>query len=321
MLTTSARLLRLLALLQVPGDHTGPSLAGELGVSVRTVRNDIATLRELGYPVGASPGVAGGYRLGSGSRLPPLLLDDDEAMAVTLGLVLAASHGVSDTADSSMRAFAKVVALLPARLRPRLESLAEATLNTPPGRPSVTTDALAPIASAVHERARLRFGYVDAAGNETHREVEPYRLVHRAARWYLLGWDLERDDWRTFRVDRLRVKLPNGRRFRPRPDPPGGFEAFIVQALETAPWQVRHRVRLFAPAEVIRDRAPVSVEIEPEGDHACIVTVGSDDAASLAKYLAWWDAPFEVLDSPALLAQVRVLAQRYTDASTIIRGG
>ena len=321
MLTTSARLLRLLAQLQVPGDHSGPTLAAELGVSVRTVRNDIATLRELGYPVGASPGVAGGYRLGAGSRLPPLLLDDEEAMAVTLGLVLAASHGVSDAADASMRAFAKVVALLPARLRPRLESLAEATLNTPPGQPSVATDTLVPIASAVHERARLRFRYLDAGGHETRREVEPYRLVHRAARWYLLGWDLERDDWRTFRVDRLRVTPPNGRRFRPRPDPPGGFEGFIQRSLETAPWQVRHRVRLFAPAEVIRERAPVSVEIEPEGDDACVVTVGSDDVARLAKYLAWWDAPFEVLDSPALLAQVRVLAQRYTDASTLIRRG
>ena len=224
MLTTSARLLRLLAQLQVPGDHTGPSLAAELGVSVRTLRNDVATLRELGYPVAASPGVAGGYRLGSGSRLPPLLLDDEEAMAVTLGLILAASHGLSDTADSSMRAFSKIVALLPSRLRPRLESLAGATLNAPLGSPSVATDSLPPIAAAIHAREQLRFSYHDASGNETHREVEPYRLVLRGARWYLLGWDLRRDDWRTFRVDRLRVKVPNGRRFRPRPDPEGGFE-------------------------------------------------------------------------------------------------
>jgi predicted DNA-binding transcriptional regulator YafY len=304
-LTTSARLLRLLAQLQVPGDHTGPSLAAELGVSVRTLRNDVATLRELGYPVGASPGVAGGYRLGSGSRLPPLLLDDDEAMAVTLGLILAASHGLSDTADSSMRAFSKVVALLPSRLRPRLESLAGATLNAPLGSPSVATDMLPPIAAAIHAREQLRFSYHDASGTQTRREVEPYRLVLRGARWYLLAWDLERDDWRTFRVDRLRVKVPNGRRFRPRPDPEGGFEGFVVRALETAPWQSRHRVRLLAPAEVIRERAPASVEVEPDGDEACVVTVGSDDAAMVAKYLAWWDAPFEVLDSPELLAQVR----------------
>ena len=246
-LTTSARLLRLLAELQVPGDHTGPALAAELGVSARTLRNDVATLRELGYPVGASPGVAGGYRLGSGNRLPPLLLDDEEAMAVTLGLILAASHGLSDTADSSMRAFSKVVALLPSRLRPRLEALASATVNAPLGRPSVATHSLPPIAAAIHAREQLRFTYQDASGTETHREVEPYRLVLRGARWYLLGWDLGRDDWRTFRVDRLRVKVPNGRRFRPRPDPDGGFEAFIVRALETASWQERYRVRLLAP--------------------------------------------------------------------------
>ncbi len=315
MLTTSARLLRLLAALQVPGDHTGPSLADELGVSVRTVRNDVATLRELGYPVGASPGVAGGYRLGSGSRLPPLLLDDDEAMAVTLGLILAASHGLSDTAESSMRAFSKVVAQLPSRLRPRLEALAGVMVNAPLGSPAVATDSLPPIAAAIHAREQLRFTYRDASGSETHREVEPYRLVLRGARWYLLGWDVGRDDWRTFRVDRLRVKVPNGRRFRPRPDPEGGFEGFVVRALETASWQQRYRVRLLAPAAVIRGRAPASVEIEPDGEDACVVTVGSDSAAMVAKYLAWWDAPFEVLDSPELLAEVRLLAQRYADAS------
>jgi predicted DNA-binding transcriptional regulator YafY len=314
-LTTSARLLRLLAQLQVPGAHPGPSLAADLGVSARTLRNDVATLRELGYPVAASPGVSGGYRLGSGSRLPPLLLDDEEVMAVALGLILAASHGLTDTATSSMRAFSKVVALLPSRLRPRLTSLAGATLNAPLGNPLVATDRLPPIAAAIHAREALRFSYRDASGAVTHREVEPYRLVLRGSRWYLLGWDLGRDDWRTFRVDRLRVKVPNGRRFRPRPDPEGGFEGHVVRALETASWHTRYRVRLLAPADVIRERAPSSVEIEPDGAHACVVTVGSDDAAMVARYLAWWDVPFEVLDAPDLLAEVRVLAQRYAEAS------
>lgn len=316
MLTTSARLLRLLAELQVPGDHTGSSLAAALGVSVRTLRHDVSTLRELGYPVGASPGVAGGYRLGSGSRLPPLLLDDEEAMAVTLGLILAASHGLSDTQTSSMRAFGKLIALLPARLRPRLESLASATFSAPLRGAAVATDTLAPIAAAIHAREQLRFAYHDATGNQTHREVEPYRLVLRGDRWYLLGWDLGREDWRTFRVDRLRVKVPNGRRFRPRPDPEGGFDSFAVRALETATWHSSYRIRLHASADVIRQRAPAAVQIEPDGEHGCIVTVGSDNAAMVAKYLAWWDTPFQVLDSPELLAEVRLLAQRYTDAST-----
>jgi len=313
--------LRLLALMQVPGDHTGPSLAADLGVSVRTVRNDVATLRELGYPVRATPGVAGGYRLGSGSRLPPLLLDDEEAMAVTLGLVLAASHGLSDTEAPSVRALSKVLTLLPGRLRPRLESLAAATVNAPFGRPSVATSRLPPIAAAINAREQLRFSYQDASGTETDREVEPYRLVLRGSRWYLVGWDLGRADWRTFRVDRLRVKVPNGRRFRPRSEPEGGFETFVARALETAHWHVRYRVRLFASAEAIRERAPAAVEVEPEGEHSCVVTVGSDSAAMLAKYLAWWDAPFEVLDSPELLAEVRLLAERYADASHAPSGG
>ena len=214
-----------------------------------------------------------------------------------------------------MRAFSKVVALLPSRLRPRLETLAGATMSAPLGSPSVATATLPPIAAAIHEREQLRFSYHDAAGDETHREVEPYRLVLRGPRWYLLGWDLARDDWRTFRVDRLRVKVPNGRRFRPRPEPEGGFESFIVRALETSTWQRRYRVRLLVSADLIRERAPASVEIEPEGEHACVVTVGSDDAAMVAKYLAWWDAPFEVLDSPELLAEVKLLAERYADAS------
>jgi predicted DNA-binding transcriptional regulator YafY len=314
-LSTSARLLRLLARLQIPGAHAGPDLAADLGVSARTLRNDVATLRELGYPVEATPGVAGGYRLGRGSRLPPLLLDDEEAMAVTLGLVLAASHGVSDTATASMRAFSKVVALLPSRLRPRLESLAGVTVNAPLGSPTISADALPPIAAAIHAREQLRFSYRDASGEETHREAEPYRLVHRGGRWYLLAFDLERDDWRTFRVDRLHVKVPNGRRFQPRPDPEGGFERFVVRALETAPWQSRYRVRLLAPADVIRKRAPASVDVEPDGERACFVTVGSDNPAMVAKYLAWWDAPFEVPDSPELLEEVKLLAQRYTDAA------
>jgi predicted DNA-binding transcriptional regulator YafY len=225
-LTTSARLLRLLAALQVPGDHTGPSLADELGVSVRTVRNDVATLRELGYPVGASPGVAGGYRLGSGSRLPPLLLDDDEADGRVARshpgrVARAVRHGGVVRCGPSARSW-RSCRRASARVSRRWPA---SRWNAPLGSPAVATDSLPPIAAAIHAREQLRFSYHDASGNETHREVEPYRLVLRGARWYLLGWDLGRDDWRTFRVDRLRVKVPNGRRFRPRPDPEGGFEA------------------------------------------------------------------------------------------------
>ncbi|MBE1604419.1 WYL domain-containing protein [Actinopolymorpha pittospori] len=320
MLSTSARLLRLLALLQVPGAHTGPDLASRLGISARTLRSDVAALRDLGYSVHAVPGVAGGYRLGSGSRLPPLVLDDDEAVALAMGMSLSASHGVTDIADASARALNKVLTLLPARLRPRLASLARATSSAPYGIAAVDTDTLWSIAAAIHTQERLRFAYKDAAGNESHREVEAYRLVLRAGRWYLLAWDAFRDDWRTFRVDRLRVKTPNGRRFTPRPEPNGGLEDRLVRSLQTAPWQTRYRVRLKAPAADIRARAPLAVDVEPDGDDACIVTVGSETAASVARYLSWWETDFEVLDSPELLAQVRLLAERYRAASENLTG-
>lgn len=316
MLTTSARLFRLLARLQMPGSHTGTALAAQLEVSPRTVRNDIAALRELGYPIHAVPGVAGGYRLGSGSRLPPLLLDDEEAIAVTLGLTAAAAHTATDTAEASVRALSKIIAMLPARLRPRLATLARATATPPIHTAPVPSDTLQAIAAAIQAREQLRFGYQAVSGTESYREVEPYRLVLRAGRWYLLAWDCARDDWRTFRVDRIVVRTPNGRRFNARPAPPGGFEKFVVKHLESAAWQQRYRVRLGAPADVIRARAPLAVDVTPDGRNACIVTVGADSPAWVARYLSWWNAPFEVLDSAELLAEVRVLAERYTDAAT-----
>jgi predicted DNA-binding transcriptional regulator YafY len=315
-LSTSARLLRLLSHLQVPGAHTGPALAARLAVSTRTVRSDIATLRELGYPVYAVPGVAGGYRLGSGSRLPPLLLDDDEAVAVAMGLSLSAAHALTDTADTSIRALSKVLAMLPTRLRPKLASLARATTSAPTGRLTVATDTLHSIAAAIHASERLRFAYRDAAGDQSHREVEAYRLILRAGRWYLIAWDTARDDWRTFRIDRMRVKTPNGRRFTARPSPAEGFEQILTRSIETAPWRARYRVRLNAPAAHIRSRAPIAVDVESDGEHACIVTVGSETAASVARYLSWWETDFEILDSPELLNEVRLLAQRYTTAAS-----
>lgn len=317
MLSTSARLLRLLSQLQVPGPHTGGALATRLGVSARTVRTDVATLRELGYPIEAVPGVAGGYRLGSGNRLPPLLLDDDEAVAVALGLTLSPEHALADTGEASVRALSKILAMLPNRLRPRLASLAGTTSSAPVRRVAVATDTLRSIAAAIQVREHLRFAYLDAAGEESHREVEAYRLILRAGRWYLVAWDGSRDDWRTFRIDRMRVKTPNGRRFTARPEPPEGFEQLLTRSVETAPWRTRYRVRLKASATEIRARAPISVDVEPDGAGACIVTVGSESAASVARYLSWWETDFEILDSPELLAEVRLLAERYGTASAM----
>ena len=307
MLTTSARVLRLLSQLQIPGRHTGPALADQLGVSPRTVRADIATLRDLGYPVSAVPGAAGGYRLGHGNRLPPLLLDDDEAVAVVAGL--------TGADDASTRALTKIVAMLPARLRPRLAALSAVASSAPTGDPTVGMDVLQVIAAAAQAREHLRFGYADASGAQTHREVEPHRIVRRAGHWYLVGWDPAKAGWRTFRVDRLRIKTPNGRRYAERAAPPDGFEEYLVRSIQTAPWKQVYRVRLHAPAETVRRRAPLAVRVEPDGEKACVVTVGSETAASVARYLSWWEVPFEVLDSPELRREVALLAQRYASAA------
>jgi predicted DNA-binding transcriptional regulator YafY len=314
-LTTSARLFRVLSHLQVPGVHSGAALARELGVSARTIRSDVAALRELGYGIEAVPGVAGGYELGPGKRLPPLLLDDDEVVAIALGLTSSGALAGSDLAVASMRALSKIIAMLPARLRPRLSTLAHTTVALPARGAPVASEDLQAIASAIQRHEQLRFTYATTAAAETEREVEPYRLALRAGRWYLLAWDPLRDDWRTFRVDRMRLKMASGRRFAKREEPTEGFDAYLVRHLESATWQRRYRVRLAAPAGVIRERAPISVEVTADGPEACIVTVGSDSAAAVARYLSWWEVPFSVLDSDELKAEVRLLAERYSEAA------
>ncbi len=320
MLSTSVRVLRLLSQLQVPGWHIGSELAQQLGVSSRTIRTDVATLRDLGYQVTGAPGAAGGYRLGSGIRLPPLLLDDDEAVAVIVGLAVSGTDSITDSADASMRAMTKIIAMLPTRLRARLEALGAASSSVPTAEATVPSETLQGIAMATQARERLRFEYTGATGEGTHREVEPHRILLRTGRWYLIGWDPTKDDWRVFRVDRMRLKTPNGRRFAERATPHGGFEHFLVRSIETAPWQHRFRVRLHVPQEVARLRAPTAVDIQPDGEDACIVTVGSESAASVARYLSWWEAPFEVIDSPELVEEVAILAQRYTSAAAVAAG-
>jgi predicted DNA-binding transcriptional regulator YafY len=313
-LTTSVRLFGLLSRLQVPGVHSGEALASELGVSTRTVRSDIAALRELGYQIDAAPGVAGGYQLGSGKRLPPLLLDDDEVVAIAIGLTSSAALAGSDVGSASTRALSKIIAMLPSRLRPRLTTLAQSAVAVPSPHTPVASETLLAVAAAVQRREQLRFTYSAPSGAETEREVEPYRLALRASRWYLLAWDPLRDDWRTFRVDRVRLKTPSGRRFVGRAEPPEGFDAYLVRHIESATWQRQYRVRLAAPASIIRERAPISVDVTDDGPGACIVTVGSDSAAAVARYLSWWEVPFNVLDSEELKAEVQLLAERYGQA-------
>ncbi|MBR8745229.1 YafY family protein, partial [Nocardiopsis sp. MG754419] len=204
MKSTSARLLHLLSLLQTRKDWPGNDLAERLAVSPRTVRRDVERLRELGYPIHATMGTGGGYQLGAGASLPPLLLDDDEAVAVALGLRTVAQGGVTGIEETSVRALAKLLQVLPSRLRRRVDALGTFTVPMPSDGPTVDAQTLALIAAACRDSELLRFDYESHEGVPSRRVVEPHRLVSHGRRWYLVAWDTGREDWRTFRVDRLR---------------------------------------------------------------------------------------------------------------------
>ncbi|MBF6172179.1 helix-turn-helix transcriptional regulator [Nocardia blacklockiae] len=314
MLETSARLLRLLSLLQSRRDWPGAELAQRLQVTTRTVRKDVERLRELGYPVEARPGVDGGYRLGVGGALPPLLLDDEEAIAVVLGLRTAAGGSVAGVAESSVRALLKLQQLLPPRLRRRADAF-QHTLPVPFRGPRVDAATLTVIAAACRDHEQLRFDYRSHPGAETRRLVEPYRLVNHRQRWYLMAWDLERSDWRTFRVDRLRPRTPAGPRFTPRPLPPDDeITARVERGVGEATWRFRARVVVHAPADRVRERLPIPADITPLDAERCVFEPGSDSPELLALYLGMLDADFEVTDSPELAAAIRGLIERYQRA-------
>jgi predicted DNA-binding transcriptional regulator YafY len=228
MLSASARLLELLSLLQSRREWSAAELADRLGVGARTIRRDVQRLRELGYPVDAAPGVAGGYRLGAGAALPPLLLDQDEAVAIAVGLRAAASAGVDGIEETSLSALAKLEGLLPSAARRRVAAIASATTSYPGWGPLVDADVLAAVAAATRDRERLRFGYRDAGGERSRRLVEPLQLVFTGRVWYLVAFDCTRDDWRTFRVDRILAPLSHDRRFSAR-EPPARDIARYVQ--------------------------------------------------------------------------------------------
>ena len=227
MLDTSVRMLRLLAILQSRRDWSGRELAERLGVTTRTVRNDIERLRILGYQVDSTTGVAGGYRLGAGSELPPLLLDAEETVAVAVGLSLAASGRVDGVEEASMRALAKLEQTIPAHLRGRIDALRSTIEYSLDDAPAVNAATLTTVAAAAHNHELLRFDYVGRAQETSVRYVEPHTLVHSGHRWYLLAWDLDRDDWRTFRIDRIQPRLATHKRFAPRDAPAGGAAEYV----------------------------------------------------------------------------------------------
>ena len=315
MLGTSARLLRLLSLLQARRDWTSTELATRLGVSTRTIRNDVGRLRGLGYPVDARPGVAGGYRLGTGAALPPLLLDDEEAVAVAVGLRTAASGSIAGIEETSVRALAKLQQVLPSRLRRRVSAFQAYALPIPSRGPQADPDVLTVIAGACRDHERLRFDYRAHSGAASRRSVEPYRLVNYQQRWYLVAWDTERHAWRTFRVDRIKPRTPAGPRFTPRALPPDReIAAQVARGVGEATWRYRARVIVHAPASHVRGRLPIPVEVESLGEDQCAFEPGADDPQLLALYLGMLDADFTIVDSPELVNALHKLTGRYQRA-------
>ncbi|MEV5708909.1 YafY family protein [Actinoallomurus sp. NPDC052274] len=317
MLETSARLLRLLALLQTPRDWAGSELAERLGVSGRTVRADVERLRALGYPVLATRGSAGGYRLGAGASLPPLLLEDEEAVAIAVGLRTAAG-GVIGDAEASLRALAKLEQVMPSRLRHRVNTLQTHTVPVPSDRPgpAVDPEVLTTLAAACRAHERLRFDYTTHTGEAVRREVEPYRLVTWGRRWYLLAYDPDRAGWRTFRVDRLTPHVPTGPRFTPRDLPDGDVAGYVSGRVSAAAWRHRARVTVHAPAEVVAARISAAVgTVEAVDAGTCVLHTGADTVETLAVHLGLLNADFEVTDPPELVAHLRTLAARYGRAT------
>jgi predicted DNA-binding transcriptional regulator YafY len=310
MIETSARLLKLLSLLQQPKEWSGAALAEELGVGIRTVRRDVDKLRALGYPVDAAPGVAG-YRLGAGAALPPLLLDDEEAVAVAVGLRAAAAGTVAGTEESSIRALTKLEQVLPSRLRHRIQLLQQIAV-TPEGGPSVDPDVLLAVAAACRDRVQLRFDYRNHDGTASRRTTEPHRLVHTGRRWYLVAWDLEKADWRTFRLDRLQPRIPTGPRFVPREVPD---LRSTNRGVASGGYRHQARILVHAGAEEVADRyGPNVATVTPLDESTTLVETGANSLEQLALYLGMLGLPFEVQSPPELVDSIRDLVTRLSAA-------
>src|SRR6266480_958364 len=308
---TSSRLLELLSLLQGRRDWPGDELAERLEVSGRTIRRDIDRLRRLGYPVESLTGPAGGYRLRAGSAMPPLLLDDEEAIAIAVGLRTAARASVTGIEETAVRALVKLEQVLPAHLRRRVAALGSATFTLPVAGPTVDPQHLTVIAAAARDSECLRFRYRSRDGTDSRREVEPHSLVNLGRRWYLAAWDRRREDWRTFRIDRMAKPASTGVRFTPRQLPAKDAAAYVRQSIAATPSRFEARVTLRAPAEEVTARVPSYWgTIEPIDALTCEYTTGDDDLRWLALRVAMLGVDFEVHEPPELVEHLRALASR-----------
>jgi predicted DNA-binding transcriptional regulator YafY len=318
---TSSRLLELLSLLQARRDWQGEELADRLGVTPRTIRRDVERLRGLGYPVESRTGSAGGYRLRAGTAMPPLLLDDDEAIAIAVGLGTAARASVTGIEESAIRALVKLEQVLPAHLSRRVRALGSATIAPPVAGPTVDPQHLTVIATACRDSECLRFAYRSRDGTESRREVEPLSLVNLGRRWYLVAWDRRREDWRTFRVDRVTRPASSGVRFVPRKLPARDAAAYVEQSISRTPNRFEASVILHAAAEEVETRVPYYWgTIEPIDERTCRYRTGDDDLGWLATRIAMLDVDFEVDEPPELGERLEALAERIGRATTRAKG-
>lgn len=313
---TAARLLRLLSLLQTRPHWSGTELASRLGVTERTLRRDITRLRDLEYPVDADPGVGGGYRLGSEGRLPPLLLDDHEAVAIAVGLRLATSSTIAGIEDAAVAALAKLDTVLPSRLRERVASVAAGSVQMSwPVEAKIETDVLVSLATASRRSEGVRFRYTDNHGRTTGRSAEPLRLVHTSRRWYLVAYDRDRDDWRTFRIDRITDVQPTGRRF-VHEDPPDPV-ALVSEGTAYAAYPVKARMLVAATPDEVRRHVPPSVGVvEPADGGRALLRMAAFDSTFVAEILCGLPFDFEVLEPAELTDRLREVAERFQRATT-----
>ena len=322
MIETSARLLQLLSLLQLRREWTGPALAQRMSVTERTVRRDIGKLRTLGYPINASPGVAGGYQLGAGAQLPPLLLDDDEALAVAIGLTAVTASPVSGVGEASVRALTKLEQVLPPRLRPRFSGLRSAVTRMAAVSTPVSPEVLTAFSAAINERRCVAFRYDRHDGESSRRIVEPYRLVDTGRRWYLVAFDRSRDDWRTFRVDRCQSVPVVRDRFVPRPLPAADLAAYVQESITRSPYSYDAVIRFHAPLHELEARVPSSTgTLEADGEDHTVLRAGFDSLDFPLAYLASWDIDFEVIEPAAMRERAAVVADRLRRSADFAQQG
>jgi predicted DNA-binding transcriptional regulator YafY len=321
MADTAARMLALLGLLQARSDWTGAELAHRLRVSDRTVRNDIDRLRGLGYPVDAVRGPGGRYRLGVGTKLPPLLLEEDEAVAVAVGL--RAGTAVKGIEETSARALAKLEHVLPHRLQRRVNALRDAVSAGPENTasnvedPDVDPVLLAEVAAAVRDHVELRFDY--GAGDVTSRlQLEPYRLVSWQRRWFVVARDARTGTWAPYRLDWMHLLSPGGRRFTPQPLAGEDYTAFVLREVAFAGWSVHARIAVDAAAEDVLARInPTVGVVEAVDAEHCVLVTGADSVEMIAVYIGLLGLDFHVTEPPGLVEAVARLGERYRRAIAV----